>query len=87
MYLPNQFSELGNFGFTVPDDRCHLPQGSEKSEVLLTQLERIFGDPMANAAVIGREVTHFVILEFNVPSYDTDTTQQWGQEKEVNRKK
>ena len=40
---------------------------------------------MATAAAIDRVVHHSVILEFDVPSYRTDTAQQRGQQKQVNR--
>ena len=40
---------------------------------------------MATTAVIGRVVHHSVILEFDVPSYRTNSIQQRGQDKELNR--
>jgi DNA replication protein DnaC len=41
------------------------------SNLVFSEWERIFKDPMATAAAIDRLVHHAVILEFNVPSYRT----------------
>ena len=41
------------------------------SNLVFSDWERIFKDPMATAAAIDRLVHHAVILEFNVPSYRT----------------
>jgi DNA replication protein DnaC len=41
------------------------------SNLVFSQWDRIFGNPMATAAAIDRIVHHSVILEFNVPSYRT----------------
>jgi DNA replication protein DnaC len=42
------------------------------SNLVFSQWERIFKDPMTTAAAIDRLVHHAVILEFDVPSYRTD---------------
>ena len=55
------------------------------SNLVFSEWERIFANPMATAAAIDRVVHHSVILEFDVPSYRTDTAQQRGQQKQVNR--
>ena len=55
------------------------------SNLVFSEWERIFANPMATAAAIDRVVHHSVILEFDVPSYWTDAAQQRGQDKEVNR--
>jgi DNA replication protein DnaC len=41
------------------------------SNLVFSEWERIFKDPMATAAAIDRLVHHATILEFNVPSYRT----------------
>jgi DNA replication protein DnaC len=41
------------------------------SNLVFSDWERIFKDPMATAAAIDRLVDHATILEFNVPSYRT----------------
>ena len=54
------------------------------SNLVFSEWERIFANPMATSA-IDRVMHHSVILEFDVPSYRTDAAQQWGQEPEVHR--
>ena len=41
------------------------------SNLVFSDWERIFKDPMATAAAIDRLVHHAMILEFNVSSYRT----------------
>ena len=55
------------------------------SNVVFSEWERIFANPMATAAAIDRVVNHSVILEFDVPSYRTSAAQQRDQAEEVNR--
>ena len=55
------------------------------SNLVFSQWERIFANPMTTAAAIERVVHHSVILEFDVPSYRTGVAQQRGQDQEVNR--
>ena len=55
------------------------------SNLVFSEWERIFANPMATAAAIDRVVHHSVTLEFDVPSYRTNAAQQRGQAKEVNR--
>ena len=54
------------------------------SNLVFSEWERIFANPMATAAAIDR-VVHPVILEFDVPSYRTNAAQQRVQAEEVNR--
>ena len=54
------------------------------SNLVFSQWEHIFANPMATAAAIDRVVHHSVILEFEVPSYRTGVAQQRGNG-EVNR--
>jgi DNA replication protein DnaC len=55
------------------------------SNLVFSQWDRIFQNPMATAAAIDRVVHHSVILEFNVHSYRTGAAEQNG--KEVHRQK
>ena len=55
------------------------------SNLVFSEWERIFANPMATAAAIDRVVHHSVILEFHVPSYRTNAAQQHVQAEEVNR--
>ena len=60
------------------------------SNLVFSEWERIFANPMATAAAIDRIVHHSVILEFDVPNYRTDAAQQQGEAtaaEEVNRQK
>ena len=54
---------------------------------LMTLNNDIFSKPMVTAAAIDRVVHHFVILEFDLPSYPTDSALQRGQAEDVNRQK
>ena len=53
--------------------------------LVFSQWEHIFANPMATAAAIDRVVHHSVILEFDVPSYRTGVAQQRSQKQGVNR--
>ena len=55
------------------------------SNLVFSEWERIFANPMATAAAIDRVVHHSVILEFDVPGYRSNVAQQRGQAEEVNR--
>ena len=55
------------------------------SNLVFSEWECIFANPMATAAAIDRVEHHSVILEFDVPRYRTDAAHQRGQDKEVNR--
>ncbi len=57
------------------------------SNLVFSEWERIFANPMATAAAIDRVVHNSVILGFAVPSFRTDAAQQRGQSEEVNRQK
>ena len=56
------------------------------SNLVFSEWERIFANPMATAAAINRVVHHSVILEFDVPSYRIDTAQHRNRAQEVDRK-
>jgi len=46
------------------------------SNLVFSEWDRIFRNPMTTAAAIDRLVHHSVILEFNVKSYRSDKAQQ-----------
>ena len=74
--------------FTFIAERYERRSLGITSNLVFSEWERIFANPMAIAAAIDRVVHHSVILEFDVPSYRTDAAQQRGQDKdmEVNRR-
>ena len=85
-YLP-QGAEESEVLFTLIAERYERRSLGITSNLVFSQWERIFANPMATAAAIDRVVHHSVILEFDVPSYRTDAAQQRGQKEEVNRQK
>lgn len=58
--------------FTLLAERYERRAVFITSNLVFSQWERIFKDPMATAAAIDRLVHHAVILEFDVPSFRTD---------------
>lgn len=58
--------------FTLLAERYERRSVLITSNLVFSQWERIFKDPMATAAAIDRLVHHAVFLEFEVPSYRTD---------------
>ena len=46
------------------------------SNLVFSEWDKIFQNPMATAAAIDRVVHHVVILEFDVPSYRADQAQR-----------
>ena len=83
-YLP-QGAEESKVLFTLIAERYERRSLGITSNLVFSEWERIFANPMATAAAIDRIVHHFVILEFDVPSYCTDAAQQRGLAEEVNR--
>jgi DNA replication protein DnaC len=57
--------------FTLIAERYERHSMLITSNLVFSEWERIFKDPMATAAAIDRLVHHATILEFNVPSYRT----------------
>ena len=57
--------------FTLIAERYERHSMLITSNLVFSDWERIFKDPMATAAAIDRLVHHATILEFNVPSYRT----------------
>ena len=83
-YLP-QGAEDSEVLFTLIAERYERRSLDITSNLVFSEWERIFANPMATAAAIDRVVHHSVILEFDVPSYRTNAAQQRVQAKEVNR--
>ena len=86
-YLP-QGAEESEVLFTLIAARYERRSLGITSNLVFSEWERIFANPMATAAAIDRVVHHSVILEFDVPSYRTDAAQQRGETaaaEEVNR--
>ena len=83
-YLP-QGAEESEVLFTLIAERYERRSLGITSNLVFSEWERIFANPMATAAAIDRVVHHSVILEFDVPSYWTDAAQHRGQAEEVNR--
>ena len=83
-YLP-QGAEESEVLFTLIAERYERRSMGITSNLVFSQWEHIFANPMATAAAIDRVVHHSVILEFDVPSYRTGVAQQRGREQEVDR--
>ena len=80
-----QGAEESEVLFTLIAERYERRSLGITSNLVFSEWERIFANPMATAAAIDRVVHHSVILEFDVPSYRTNAAQQRGQAKKVNR--
>ena len=74
-YLP-QGAEESEVLFTLIAERYERRSLGITSNLVFSEWERIFANPMATAAAIDRVVHHSVILEFDVPSYRTNAAQQ-----------
>ena len=83
--LPPQGNEESEVLFTLIAERYERRSLGITSNLVFSEWERIFANPMATAAAIDRVVHHSVILEFDVPSYRTNAAQQRGEATEVNR--
>ena len=70
-YLP-QGAEESEVLFTLIAERYERRSLGITSNLVFSEWERIFANPMATAAAIDRVVHHSVILEFDVPSYRTN---------------
>ena len=82
-YLP-QGTEESEVLFTLIAERYERRSLGITSNLVFSEWERIFANPMATAAAIDRVVHHSAILEFDVPSYRTDAAQHRGQAEGVN---
>ena len=74
-YMP-QGAEESEVLFTLIAERYERRSLGITSNLVFSEWERIFANPMATAAAIDRVVHHSVILEFDVPSYRTGVAQQ-----------
>ena len=83
-YLP-QGAEESEVLFTLIAERYERRSLGITSNLVFSQWDHIFANPMATAAAIDRVVHHSVILEFDVPSYRTGVAQQRGQKQGVDR--
>ena len=83
-YLP-QGAEESEVLFTLIAERYERRSLGITSNLVFSQWEHIFANPMATAAAIDRVVHHSVILEFDVPSYRTGVAQQRSRKQGVNR--
>ena len=82
-YLP-QGTEESEVLFTLIAERYER-RSLGTSNLVFSEWERIFANPMGTAGAIDRVVHHSVILEFDVPSYRTGVAQQGSQQEELNR--
>jgi len=64
--------------FTLMAERYERRSMLITSNLVFSEWERIFKDPMTTAAAIDRLVHHSVILEFDVPSYRTEDAKKRG---------
>lgn len=62
--------------FTLMAERHERRSMLITSSLVFNEWSRIFKDPMTTAAAIDRVVHHSVILEFDVPSYRTETAKK-----------
>lgn len=81
-YLP-QGAEESAVLFTLLAERYERRSLGVTSNLVFSQWDQIFQNPMATAAAIDRIVHHSVILEFDVPSYRTAAAQGRQQQKLV----
>ena len=73
--------------FTLIAERHERRPLGITSNLVFSEWERIFANPMATATAIDQVVHHAVILEFAAPSYRIDAARQRGEvaaAKEVN---
>ena len=82
-YLP-QGTDESEVLFTLIAERYERRSLGITSNLVFSQWDKVFDNPMATAAAIDRIVHHSIILEFDVPSYRTGAAQQRLQQ-EANR--
>lgn len=73
-YLP-QGADESQVLFTLMAERYERRSLGITSNLVFSQWDTIFQNPMATAAAIDRVVHHAVILEFDVPSYRINQAQ------------
>ena len=62
--------------FTLIAERYERRSLGITSNLVFSEWEKVFSNPMATAAAIDRIVRHSVILEFDMPSYRTGEAQE-----------
>ena len=83
-YLP-QGAEESEVLFTLIAERYERRSLGITSNLVFSEWEKVFANPMATAAAIDRIVHHSVILEFDLPSYRTNAAQNRLTEEESDR--
>ena len=73
--------------FTLIAERYERRSLGITSNLVFSEWEKVFTNPMATAAAIDRIVHHSVILEFDLPSYRTSAAQNRQAENESDRQK
>ena len=73
-YLPQGAGE-SEVLFTLIAERYERRSLGITSNLVFSEWEKVFANPMATAAAIDRIVHHSVILEFDLPSYRTSAAQ------------
>lgn len=68
--------------FTLLSERYERRSLVITSNLVFSQWDQIFKNPMTTAAAIDRVVHHATILEFNVPSYRTEQAQSRRREEQ-----
>ena len=85
-YLPQGAGE-SEVLFTLTAERYERRSLGITSNLVFSEWEKVFANPMATAAAIDRIVHHSVILEFDVPSYRTAVAQNRQAEDVSHRQK
>jgi DNA replication protein DnaC len=78
-----QSAEEAEVLFTLIAQRYERRSVMITSNLVFSEWERIFKEPMATAAAIDRLVHHSTILEFNAPSYRTAARRRTGAQAEM----
>ena len=85
-YLP-QGAEESKVLFTLIAERYERRSLGITSNLVFSEWEKVFANPMATGAAIDRIVHHSVILEFDLPSYRTNEAQNRRIEQMSDRQK
>ena len=85
-YLPQGAGE-SEVLFTLIAERYERRSLGITSNLVFSEWEKVFANPMATAAAIDRVVHHSVILEFDLPSYRTNVAQSRQAERLSHRQK
>ncbi len=82
-----QRAEESEVLFTLIAERYERRSLGITSNLVFSEWEKVFANPMATAAAIDRIVHHSVILEFDVPSYRTNAARNRQTVKKSDRQK